>query len=86
MGFFANVGADFRAFPGRLASSWVAGLVEALLRKPQVRDFENLADDISDFRGFWRNNITRVLLVVIFANLGSAIGTFVGGFAIVSLL
>ena len=76
----------FTSLNPAIAAGWVAGLVEAYLRKPQVRDFENLGDDISHLKGFWRNNITRVLLVVIFANLGSAIGTFVGGFAIASLL
>jgi pheromone shutdown protein TraB len=28
-------------------------------------------------KGFWRNKITRILLVVVFTNLGSSIGTFV---------
>ncbi|MCH2270921.1 MAG: TraB/GumN family protein [SAR324 cluster bacterium] len=82
----AFVAAPFTSLNPAVAAGWVAGLVEALLRKPQVRDFENLADDITHLRGFWRNNITRILLVVMFANLGSAIGTFVGGFAIASLL
>mgnify|MGYP001211463779 FL=1 len=82
----AFVAAPFTSLNPAIAAGWVAGLVEAFLRKPQVRDFENLADDISHLKGFWRNNITRVLLVVVFANLGSAIGTFVGGFAIASLL
>ena len=82
----AFVAAPFTSLNPTIAAGWVAGLVEALLRKPQVRDFENLADDITHLRGFWQNNITRILLVVIFANLGSAIGTFVGGFAIATLL
>ena len=82
----AFVAAPFTSLNPTIAAGWVAGLVEALLRKPQVRDFENLADDITHLRGFWKNNITRILLVVIFANLGSAIGTFAGGFAIASLL
>ena len=82
----AFVAAPFTSLNPTIAAGWVAGLVEALLRKPQVRDFENLADDITHLRGFWQNNITRILLVVIFANLGSAIGTFAGGFAIASLL
>jgi len=80
------VAAPFTSLNPAVAAGWVAGLVEALLRKPQVRDFENLADDITHLRGFWQNNITRILLVVMFANLGSAVGTFVGGFAIASLL
>ena len=82
----AFVAAPFTSLNPAVAAGWVAGLVEAYLRKPQVRDFESLADDITHLRGFWQNNITRILLVVMFANLGSAIGTFVGGFAIASLL
>jgi len=82
----AFVAAPFTSLNPAVAAGWVAGLVEAYLRKPQVRDFENLADDITHLKGFWQNNITRILLVVMFANLGSAIGTFVGGFAIASLL
>ena len=82
----AFIAAPFTSLNPTIAAGWVAGLVEALLRKPQVRDFENLADDITHLRGFWQNNITRILLVVIFANLGSVIGTFAGGFAIATLL
>ncbi len=82
----AFVAAPFTSLNPAVAAGWVAGLVEAFLRKPRVRDFENLADDITHLRGFWQNNITRILLVVMFANLGSAIGTFAGGFAIASLL
>ena len=82
----AFVAAPFTSLNPAVAAGWVAGLVEAFLRKPQVRDFENLADDITHLRGFWHNNITRILLVVMFANLGSVIGTFAGGFAIASLL
>ena len=82
----AFIAAPFTSLNPTIAAGWVAGLVEALLRKPQVRDFENLTDDITHLKGFWKNNITRILLVVIFANLGSAIGTFAGGFAIATLL
>ncbi len=60
-----------------IAAGWVSGLVETVLAKPKVRDFENLSDDLSSLRGFWKNKITRILLVVVFTNLGSAFGTFV---------
>ena len=60
-----------------IAAGWVAGLVEAFLRKPKVKDFENLIEDISSLRGFWKNKITRVLLVVVLTNIGSSLGTFV---------
>lgn len=60
-----------------IAAGWVSGLVETLLGKPKVRDFETLPEDISSLRGFWKNKITRILLVVVFTNLGSSLGTFV---------
>ena len=60
-----------------IAAGWVSGLVEAFSRKPKVIDFENLQEDIHSLRGFWRNKITRILLVVVFTNLGSSAGTFI---------
>jgi pheromone shutdown protein TraB len=56
---------------------FVTGILESLLRKPRVEDFENLGDDITSFRGFFRNRITRILMVFFFSSIGSAIGTFV---------
>jgi pheromone shutdown-related protein TraB len=60
-----------------IAAGWVSGLVEALIEKPKVRDFENLSEDLSSFKGFWKNRITRILLVVVLTNVGSAFGAFV---------
>lgn len=60
-----------------IAAGWVSGLVEAFTRKPKVKDFENLTQDILSVKGFWKNKITRILLVVVFTNLGSTLGTMV---------
>lgn len=59
-----------------IGAGWVAGLAEAFLRKPTVGDLEDLSEDITSLKGFWKNRATRILLVVVFVNLGSAIGTF----------
>lgn len=60
-----------------LAAGWVSGIVEAMVRKPKVRDMESLPEDILSVRGFWRNHVTRILLMVVFTNIGASIGTFV---------
>ncbi|MBW2117702.1 MAG: TraB/GumN family protein [Deltaproteobacteria bacterium] len=60
-----------------IAAGWVSGLVETLIGTPKVKDFESLPDDIVSARGFWTNKITKILLVVVFTNIGSSIGTFV---------
>jgi pheromone shutdown-related protein TraB len=60
-----------------IAAGWVSGLVEAFSRRPKVKDLESLPEDILSVRGFWRNSVTRILLVVVFTNLGSSLGTFI---------
>lgn len=60
-----------------VATGWVAGLAEATLRKPQVRDFLELKNDIGSVRGFFRNKITRLLILVAFVNLTTTAGVLV---------
>lgn len=60
-----------------LATGWFAGLMEAWIRKPKVEDFLRINVDASSFKGFWKNRVLRVLLVVILANLFATIGTLV---------
>lgn len=62
-----------------VAAGWVAGLVQALVKRPTVADFEELPNAIASVRGFWTNPVTRVLLVVVLANLGSTLGTIISG-------
>jgi pheromone shutdown-related protein TraB len=71
------VAAPLTSLNPMIAAGWVAGLIEAFLRKPKVKDFESLSDDILSVRGFWKNKVTRLLLIVILANVGSSVGTFV---------
>ena len=60
-----------------IAAGWVAGLVEAWLRPPAVRDFENLPAAMENLKDFIRNPVVRILLVVVLTNLGSSLGTVV---------
>jgi pheromone shutdown-related protein TraB len=60
-----------------VAAGWVAGLVQVFLVKPKVKDFQSLPEDIVSVKGFWRNKITRILLIVVLTNLGSSLGAFV---------
>ncbi|MEA2061223.1 MAG: TraB/GumN family protein [Thermodesulfobacteriota bacterium] len=58
-----------------IAAGWVSGLVEAFSKKPKVKDLESIPEDITSIRGFWKNSVTRILLVVVFTNVGSTVGT-----------
>lgn len=63
-----------------VAAGWVSGLVQAWIKKPTVADLEHLPEALASFpKGLWRNPVCRILLVVAFSNLGSTLGTFIGG-------
>jgi len=53
------------------------GVAEAFLRKPRVRDVENLSDDVSTFKGFYTNRVTHILIVFFLSTLGAAIGNLI---------
>ncbi len=72
----ASISSPFTSLHPLIASGWVAGLVQVIISKPKVRDFESLPDDITSIKGFWHNKITRILLVVVLTNLGTTMGNF----------
>ena len=81
----AFVAAPFTSLNPTIGAGIVAGLVEAKLREPRVKDFHEL-NEITNFSGFYKNRISRILLVAALANLGSSIGTFVALPYLISLL
>ena len=81
----AFIAAPITALDPITAAGWFTGIVQAYIVKPNVRDFENLADDVTSVKGFWNNKVTRILLVVVMANLGSSLGTFIGGADVIRL-
>lgn len=60
-----------------LATGWFAGLTEAWIRKPKVEDFMTLQDDVIHIKGYWKNRVARILLVVLLANIFASLGSIV---------
>ncbi|UII58287.1 TraB/GumN family protein (plasmid) [Cytobacillus spongiae] len=81
----AFVAAPFTSLNPLLAAGWFAGFVQAYFRRPNVGDFDSLSEDVLSIKGFWRNKVTRILLIVVLANLGSSLGTVIGGADVVRL-
>jgi len=75
----AFVAAPLTSLNPSIAAGWVAGLVQAWTKKPTVADLEALPQAMTSVRGFWLNPVSRILLVVVLANLGSSVGTFLAG-------
>ena len=69
-----------------LGTGMVVGVVEAWRRKPSVADCERLPEDIQSLKGFWRNPVTRILLIAVASGIGTAVGFWVGVGWVASLL
>lgn len=73
----AFVAAPITSLNPTIGAGFVTGIVQAVMAPPKVKDLENVAEDIAGFGGWWRNRLTRVLLVFLLSSLGSAAGTMV---------
>lgn len=69
-----------------VGTGMVVGVVEAWRRRPTVRDCERLPDDIQTLKGFWRNPVTRILLVATVSGLGTMLGMWIGTAWVVTAL
>jgi len=69
-----------------IGAGYVTAFIQVMTAPPVVREFESVGEDISSFTGWWKNKLLRVFLVFFFTGLGSAIGTWVGGYEILKNL
>ena len=75
----AMVASPFTSLNPMIAAGFVAGFVQALIRRPTVADLEDLPKAITSLKGFWTNPLCRILLVVALVNLGSSLAAFISG-------
>ena len=80
------VGAPFTSLCPFIGIGFCTAIVQALICKPKVSDMENLQEDVTSIKGFYRNRILRALLVFILSSIGSTIGTFAAGADIIGIL
>ncbi|MCA1819275.1 MAG: TraB/GumN family protein [Halobacteriales archaeon] len=67
--------------PVGVRSGWIAGFVQAKLRKPKVKDFQEIKH-VETFGQFWKNGVVRILMVTSLTILGSEAASIVAGIMI----
>jgi len=68
-----------------IAAGWFAGIVEAWIRKPTMKDMKLLAE-AETFKELMRVPLFRVILVAALANIGSMVGTIIGAYLILHMV
>ena len=81
-----TVVAPFKPFRPGMPSGMFAALVEVRMRKPAYGDFLALRDDAQTVAGWYRNRVTRVVLVFMLTNLGTIAGEWLAGARIIGKL
>ena len=76
--------APFTSLSPLIGAGYVTAFIQVMQRPPVVREFETASSDMATFRGWWRNKLLRVILVFFLTTLGSALGTWIGGYRILS--
>ncbi len=82
----AFVGAPITSLTPVIGAGYVCAFVQVMTQPPMVKEFEAVSTDISTVRGWWQNRLLRIFLVFIMTGLGSSIGTWVGGYRIITNL
>lgn len=82
----AFVAAPITSLNPTIGAGMVTAAAELWLRKPTVKDFEQLRHDTTHWTGWWKNRVSRTLLIFLFSTLGSAAGTYIAGFRIAGKL
>ncbi len=69
-----------------IGAGYVTAFIQVMAKPPVVKEFETVGDDMATFNGWWKNKLLRVFLVFFLTGVGSAIGTWVGGYEIMKNL
>ncbi len=69
-----------------IGAGYVTAFVQVMFQPPVVREFESVMEDMSTLKGWWRNRLLKVFLAFLLPGFGSMIGTWVGGYEIISNL
>lgn len=78
----AFIVAPLKPFRPGVPAGAASAATEAWLHRPRVADFDSLRDDVIEWRGWWRNRISRTLLVFLLTNIGMGVGLWIAGLSI----
>jgi len=69
-----------------IGAGYVCAFIQIMNCPPIVSEFEEAGRDIGTVSGWWTNKLLRIFLVFLFTTFGSSLGTWLGGYRILSNL
>jgi pheromone shutdown-related protein TraB len=82
----AALAAPFTSLSPLIGAGYVAAFTQLWAKPPRVADFRTIGDDLAIPSRWWKSRLMQVFLVFILTTVGSLIGTYTGGFGVLSNL
>lgn len=82
----AALSAPFTSLTPLIGAGYVAAFTQLWAAPPRVADFGTVGDDLAQPARWWRSRLMRIFLVFLLTTLGSLVGTYAGGFEVLSNL
>jgi pheromone shutdown-related protein TraB len=82
----AFVAAPITSLTPVIGAGYVTAFIQVMVRPPVVEEFETVLEDMSTLKGWCRNKLLKVFLAFLLPGFGSMIGTYLGGYEILSNL
>ena len=82
----AFVAAPITSLTPVIGAGYVTAFIQAFVRPPVVMEFETVLEDMSTLTGWWKNRLLKIFLAFLLPGVGSMIGTWIGGYKIISNL
>ncbi|MDF1578050.1 MAG: TraB/GumN family protein [Desulfobulbales bacterium] len=82
----AFIAAPITSLTPVIGAGYVTAFLQVVFRPPMVGEFESALEDMATVTGWWRNKLLRVFLAFVLPGFGSMIGTYIGGYKIISTL
>ena len=82
----AFIAAPITSLTPVIGAGYVCAFIQAMMQPPIVQEFETVLEDMSKISRWWNNKLLKVFLAFTLPGFGSLIGTWIGGFEILSNL
>lgn len=82
----AAFSAPFTSLTPLIGAGYVAAFAQLWAAPPRVSDFGTVGDDLAVPKRWWQSRLMRIFLVFVLTTVGSLIGTYTGGFEVLSNL
>ncbi len=84
--FVAALSAPFTSLTPLIGAGYVAAFAQLWAKPPRVSEFRTIGDDLAVPSRWWKSRLMQIFLVFVLTTLGSLIGTWTGGFGVLSNL